>query len=325
MRALAVSQAAVTDPVAVAAAFKAECLLDKTIDPVACSTVALEVEGSPFGNLGKRPFAVCKALGRCADVLDATCVLRPNTTAAEVTITAANADLCTKDSSPYTAASQLPSVGSHIFVGDDGECAGCLKAVCQQQQLVYRSSGVLSAQFTPTAAAALCCSLHSNQPPQPPPVISSPVLSANPNLPVSIMSAGADAPNVTAIGADTCVADTDCTDATCSFATAQFYCKCAANGTEFCTRLGKCKASATCANCAKCVVAVGAFVRGQQLLTTAGAVADNWKAQGAAIVAAIDVTGADVDVAAVEEAIRLSPGGNIGKRAGSLCAQMQCE
>lgn len=123
MKALAVAQAAVTDPIAVAAEFKAQCLLDKTIEPAQCSTVALQVEASPFGNLGKRPFAVCAALGRCDTTeVNETCVLRPNTTATEVTITAANADLCTKDSSPYIAATQLPSVAPHIFVGDDGEC-----------------------------------------------------------------------------------------------------------------------------------------------------------------------------------------------------------
>lgn len=139
-----------------------------------------------------------------------------------------------------------------------------------------------------------------------------------------MVCAGAVNPNVTEIGADTCVTDTDCpTDVTCSFATAKFYCRCASTGTEVCTRLGQCKASATCVNCAKCVAGVGAFVRAQQLLTTADAVADNWKAQGQAIATAIDA--GDVDVATVEVAIRSSPGGNIGKRAGSLCAQMQCE
>lgn len=122
MTAVAVAQAAIADPVAVAAAFKAQCELDTTIDRVLCSTVALQVEASPFGNLGKRPLAVCKALGRCADTLNETCVLRPNTTAAMVTITAANADLCTNDASPHVAATQLPSLAPHIFVGDDGEC-----------------------------------------------------------------------------------------------------------------------------------------------------------------------------------------------------------
>ena len=120
-----------------------------------------------------------------------------------------------------------------------------------------------------------------------------------------------------------CFSDSDCSNGIlCSFAVPEFWCNCT-GGEETCYPLGACLASATCPNCAACVAAVGSFVKGQQSLATAAEAAANWDARSSSIVDSLQL--GTVDTAAVKAVILASPNGNVGKRAGSLRAQMQCE
>jgi hypothetical protein len=102
MRAVALAQVSETNPATVAASFKAVCDNNAklNLDPVVCSTVALQVEGSFQGNLAKRPVAVCRALNLCnATDIGGSCSF--NDTATVVALTAATADACTTDGIPY--------------------------------------------------------------------------------------------------------------------------------------------------------------------------------------------------------------------------------
>jgi hypothetical protein len=137
-------------------------------------------------------------------------------------------------------------------------------------------------------------------------------------------------PNMTAVAK--CFSDDDCdTNIPCSYATPDFWCQCAStNGSETCTRMGKCVQQATCGNCAACVAAVGSFVKTQQQYTgslAADTVAANWNRDGKAIVDSLNVVGVDSLelVAAAVNAIKASHEGMLGKRAGGLCAQLQCK
>lgn len=124
-----------------------------------------------------------------------------------------------------------------------------------------------------------------------------------------------------------CYSDADCGAGKCSFASPQQWCQCFSNnGTDACTYIGKCVAAATCTNCAKCVAAVLPFVRSQQGVMDPAAVASAWTARSAVIIAAVGA--GDVDAAVVSAAtaaISASPNGNLGKRAGALCNQLQCK
>lgn len=125
--AIATSLASSTDSVAMAAAFKTECL-NKGVDALQCSLVAMQIEGSYAGNLAKRPVALCQAFGICnATALGSACVLRPNTTATDTVVTAANADACTRDGKPYADfGAKIADTASAIYVFENGELvAGC--------------------------------------------------------------------------------------------------------------------------------------------------------------------------------------------------------
>lgn len=140
----------------------------------------------------------------------------------------------------------------------------------------------------------------------------------------------ATSPNMTALAK--CFNDADCdANVPCSFATPDFMCQCASsNGSEVCIRMGRCVQQATCNNCKACVAAVGAFVRAQQQVAGSSAVstvAANWNRDGKAIVDSLNIANVVssnlVDAAA--KAILDSPDGMLGKRAGGLCAQLQCK
>lgn len=121
MKTFAALYASNPDAVAVAAAFKTECL--KKMDPVKCSLAALQVEDSFFGNLAKRPVSMCWSLGLCN--ITEECVLQANTTATDTSVTVANADACTSDGKPYAAGgkllAKLTGSPSAEFVADNGE------------------------------------------------------------------------------------------------------------------------------------------------------------------------------------------------------------
>jgi hypothetical protein len=104
MSAFATAQLVVTDPINMAAAFKTECV--KWMNPVDCSNVAFQIETTFQGSLGKRPIALCKALGLCNSTETGACVLRANTSTT-VTVTAANADACTLNGVPVFEGGRL--------------------------------------------------------------------------------------------------------------------------------------------------------------------------------------------------------------------------
>lgn len=133
-------------------------------------------------------------------------------------------------------------------------------------------------------------------------------------------------PNVTAAtDGFNCFSDSDCQATKCSFAKSKQWCQCSINGTDNCSPIGRC-VQATCTNCALCVAAVGPFVKSQQSLMDAKAVAANWAAQADQLVNVINGITVTADwKAGVSAAIAASPYGNIGKRAGALCSQMECE
>lgn len=112
MSAFATSQLTVIDPVVMAADFKKEC--EKWINPVDCSVVAAQVQASFQGNLGKRPVAICKALKTCNSTETGACVLRANLTAAEVAVTAENADSCTINSMSVYEGGSLPADAANV-------------------------------------------------------------------------------------------------------------------------------------------------------------------------------------------------------------------
>lgn len=89
--------------------------------------------------------------------------------------------------------------------------------------------------------------------------------------------------------------------------------------------MGKCAAAANCTNCASCVAAVASFVNSQKDAVGSAAVAAAWDAQFSSIKSALGALGDTLDPAAVKTAISNSRDGNLGKRAGSLCTQMQCK
>lgn len=92
-----------------------------------------------------------------------------------------------------------------------------------------------------------------------------------------------------------------------------------------CTPMGRC-IQATCANCATCVSAVSTFVQSQQKVTAAADVKANFIAQASQIAAGLtDSMQAAFSADIIANAIGASPAGNLGKKAGSLCMQMQCE
>lgn len=138
-------------------------------------------------------------------------------------------------------------------------------------------------------------------------------------------AAAATRPNATIT--NQCFIKEDCPDADsqCSFASPKSWCQCnSATGVETCAFMGTCTKDATCTNCATCVAAVSSFVRSQQKQKDAAAVAAAWTAQQSSIAAALGSSLKVADAAAVATAIANSYQGNLGKRAGSLCTQMQC-
>lgn len=91
--------------------------------------------------------------------------------------------------------------------------------------------------------------------------------------------------------------------------------------------MGTCAAGASCANCGRCVAAVADFVRSQLKATDAAAVSAAFTAALPDIKAKL---GSDLIVlpevtAAIPGAIQASYQGNLAKRAGALCTQMQCK
>jgi hypothetical protein len=113
----------------------------------------------------------------------------------------------------------------------------------------------------------------------------------------------------------------------CVFASARQWRQCnSSDGSEAVRQMGRCSAAATCANCATCVRAVGDFVETQQHILDAATVAANFGAAAPSILVGLgDLKASVTDLAGIQAAIRLSNSGNMGKRAGALCAQMQCE
>jgi hypothetical protein len=106
MSALSASQAVEINPGVVASRFRKVCGTG-AFDPVKCNQVALEVEASFLGGLGKRPIQLCRALGFCSPSLGSSCVLAANVSATDVPTTAANADACTTNGKPYSAGGSL--------------------------------------------------------------------------------------------------------------------------------------------------------------------------------------------------------------------------
>jgi hypothetical protein len=92
--------------------------------------------------------------------------------------------------------------------------------------------------------------------------------------------------------------------------------------------MGKC-ITADCNTCATCVSAVSSFVQSQQQVTKAGDVQANFNAQSSQIAAGLTTDMKSTfdanNIKSTADAIAASPAGNLGKKAGSLCMQMQCE
>lgn len=126
MSAVALARKDEVNPATVAASFKDACDKDAKLklDPVLCSTVALQVERSFQGNLAKRPAAVCRALNLCnATAIGGSCNI--NFTTTEVALTPANVDACTIDGIAYGQGGRMleSSSGPGVtYAADNGEC-----------------------------------------------------------------------------------------------------------------------------------------------------------------------------------------------------------
>jgi hypothetical protein len=90
-------------------------------------------------------------------------------------------------------------------------------------------------------------------------------------------------------------------------------------------RIGSC-IETNCSSCATCVKAVSSYVMSQQEVSSRTEVAANFLKQYSNISAGLKglaFTRANADTVAA--AINSSHAGNIGRKAGGLCMQMQCE
>lgn len=116
-----------TSSSSIAAAFKLDCL-NKGNTLQACSELALKIEASYHGNMGKRPGLLCQS--SCN--VSADCVVAANKTA-NLTVTpvlyAGNYSLCTVDGASWSAVAGIPVVANNTC-GVNSDCNTTNNEIC---------------------------------------------------------------------------------------------------------------------------------------------------------------------------------------------------
>lgn len=116
-----------------------------------CSLLALKIDASYQGSIGKRPALLCRELAECPAELDSTCLLVPNTTADAPAVTVGSLDTCSLTG--VTVGPVVPGVFATGASVPEGACASTQPCMVDG----FRCSYAAGAQFCKCSGGVDTC------------------------------------------------------------------------------------------------------------------------------------------------------------------------